>query len=208
MTEAPPPLWRDRMRATNTHFTEAQKQTYIDTLAQTGRKNLAREAAGVSSRMLKRHLEADEEFKLAVEDALEAYTDTVHLEVQRRAIDGVESLIYQHGKLMMRPLVDSNGMPVKDEKGEAVMIPATEVKYSDTLLKLEAQRVDRSFVPTHKSEVDVTHKGGVMIAPQELTPQQWIEQEQQRMLDDARQTAEEAKTLDLPALPNGDFETE
>lgn len=208
MTDLPVPLWRERLRASNLRFTDAMKQAYLDTLEKTGRKNLACKAAGVSGPLAKRHADNDPEFAAAIADALDSYADTVHLAVQHRAIDGVESLIFQHGKLMMRPLLDEDGAPVRDDSGEIVMVPATELKYSDQLLKLEAQRVDKGFVPTHKSEVEHTHKGGIMIAPAEMTPQQWMEAEKNRMIDEAKAAAEDALTLDLPALETVDMETQ
>lgn len=107
-------------------LTTNQRARFLENLAQTANVTAAAEFAGSARRTFYDHREADKEFALAWDEAVETAIDAEEAEARRRALHGVS-----------RPLV-SSGKVVKDEDGKVIMI----TEYSDTLMlaRLKAHR--------------------------------------------------------------------
>ena len=79
----------DKPGTSGNRFTPRRKEIYLAELRRTGRKNLARLAANVSDRCVSHHRKKDPDFMEGEEQALSAFNLEVHLEIKRRAIEGV-----------------------------------------------------------------------------------------------------------------------
>lgn len=132
------------------------RMTYLEQLAKTGRKADSARAAGVSLQTVRNHMKNDPTLSDEVEDALEFYKDTLRKEIHRRGVEGVEEPVFYQGA----------------ECG-AVR------KYSDRMLELEAKR----HMPEYrdKQQLDVNHKGGVLVVPTTAEPDESVDKWSERV---------------------------
>jgi len=147
--------WRTRLHASKVKFDERQKDRYLDHLAKTGRKMEACRVAGVCRNTVTKHLEADPDFAEAVEEALAFYADTVHA-LALKLMNGVKE-----------PII---GGKDKDQ------VVAYKLNHATNLVAMELRRMFPDY--KDRQEIDLKGTGGVLVAPADKTPQQWIEEQQ------------------------------
>jgi hypothetical protein len=153
--------WRRRMRANRLKFDDAAKATCLERLAEHGLRGRAATEAGVTLKTVHHHLEADPEFAEAYDQALVAYRD--------KFVDHATTLAYE-------------GVPrVRYGKGGEVVEETRD--YPVRLIELELKRVEPAY--RDRPAVDHTHRGGVMVAPADMEPEEFIEK--------MRRKAEEAR---------------
>lgn len=83
---------------------------FLRELRETGLERTAAAAAGTTLKQVRGLAETNEEFKYALEDALERATDVLELEARRRAVDGVEKGVYYQGVRMDTEVVYSDAL--------------------------------------------------------------------------------------------------
>lgn len=132
-----------------THFTQDRRDKYCEELRLHGEKPLAREAVGVSSSTVNRHRMNDDEFREAEDRAMELYRASVHKEIHRRAIDGVEEPIYHNGARV-----------------------GWKTRYSDQLLLAHAKRHSPELYGDKIRVDQTTHVDGALgLALEKLSPE-------------------------------------
>ncbi len=129
---------------------------FLASLADGGNVRLACEAAKIERSTAYRLRESDETFAAAWNDALDQAADLLEEEARRRAYDGVRRLKFYKGRPVMVPVVDADGLVVKDKDGNPELKPYTEQEYSDTLIifLLKGARPEK-----YRERADVQHSG-------------------------------------------------
>lgn len=148
--------WRRQLQERRIKFDDKAKWTFIAEFAMHNRFMHACQAAGVSFRTVKAHIENDPEFAELVEEAKEFYKSRVLQHAQRLMLDG-----------MREPII---GGQFKDEVvGEKIFYPIQ-------LIAMEMKKVD----PDYKDRQEIEHKGGggVLVAPAGKSPEQWIKEQE------------------------------
>lgn len=136
--------WREVVRFSRRKFdNDAAKGTFLEQFATHGRMGEAAAAAGVSTQTVRKAVEDDEDFAEAVMMAEESYREKLISHHQDLLFNGTEKITY----------------------GKEGQIVARERIYPIRLIELELKKHDKGY--REKQEVDITHKGGVMIAPAE-----------------------------------------
>lgn len=128
-------------RCTGYNFTPARKNKYLEELAKTGERVLARIAVGVSKRTEERHRSEDPAFRDAMDEALCQYGSVISKEIHRRGIEGVQEPVY--GNI--------------GGQGGGTGVVGWVTRYSDRLLLTQAQRFEPGYTPKQKVE----HSGSV-----------------------------------------------
>lgn len=137
--------WRTVVRFSRRKFdNDWAKQIFLETYQKWGRIGEAAAAAGVSTQTVRKACEDDEEFAEAVMMAEEAYHEKLIAHHQDLVFNGTEKVSY-----------DRNGNVVSREQ----IFPIR-------LIELELKKHDKGY--REKQEVDITHKGGVLVAPAEM----------------------------------------
>lgn len=121
-------------------FDEAKRKAYIEILAKTGERALARNHVGCNRTTVASRIEKDPEFREQVEEALRFYRATLAGEVHRRGVVGVDRAIYHNGKVV-----------------------GFERVYSDRLLIEQVRR----HVPAYREQTTVNTTGVVLSADME-----------------------------------------
>jgi len=124
----------------NEEFTFARKKKYCEILSKTADKLLARTKIGVDASTVNKHKKDDPVFANMLEEAHEAFCNSLVAEAHRRGIKGLRRGLYYKGK------------PTRDDKNN----PVFEKHYSDKMLELLLKRYIPEFNP--KSELQVTEK--------------------------------------------------
>lgn len=145
----------------------------------------AAEVVGIERTTAWRRMQADPEFKKAVDEAMEAGIDKAESEAFRRGVVGFEEPVVNQGRLVyrMQRVVREDGAvdfePVLDEHGQP--IPLTVRKHSDAMLSLVlkgrrksvfAERVETTGAdggPVQTQQITVVT--GVPIAPADQAPE-------------------------------------
>jgi hypothetical protein len=122
-------------------WTHEARAIFLEQLSLTGRKADSARAAGVSRQTVLNHEKLDPTLTDEIEEALEFYKDSIRAEIHRRAVTGVDEPVFYQG-----------------------VVCGAVTKYSDRMLELEAKRLMPEY--REKSQVDVNHKGGVLVVPQ------------------------------------------
>lgn len=143
--------WRKKLQAARLKFDDVAKRRYLDTLAATGHKSCACQAAGTVRSTVDRHLENDPDFAEAVEDALLAY----------------HSRFMKHWDMLVHEGVDE---PIIGGKDRDEIVGYKKV-YPTNLIAMEAKRVEPTF--KERSEVDIKGGGGVLVVPANTTSDEW-----------------------------------
>lgn len=137
--------WRTVVRFSRRKFdNDWAKQTFLETYQKWGRIGEAAAAAGVSTQTVRKACLEDEDFAEAVMMAEEAYREKLIAHHQDLVFNGTEKISY-----------DRNGNVVSKEQ----IFPIR-------LIELELKKHDSGY--RDKQEIDVTHKGGVLVAPAEM----------------------------------------
>lgn len=147
--------WRKKLQQSRIKFDDQQKTIFLRAFAKDNLKFRAAEKAGVSLRTIKNHYENDPEFAELFDAAVDSYRDQI---------------VDHHRGLVL------DGEIHKRFNGKGEIIEEKHV-YPIRLIELELKRVDHEF--RERSSVDLTHAGGVMIAPAEVTPEKWIEEQEE-----------------------------
>lgn len=136
-------------------------KAFLSTLAETGNVRLACEMVDIDRRTAYDLRKRDDTFVTDWESALEEAADTLEKEARRRAHDGVQRLKFDRGKPIMVPVIGDDGLVIKDENGNAEMIPYIEHEYSDTLLifLLKAANPEK-----YRERTDVRHSGKIDVS--------------------------------------------
>lgn len=137
--------WRTVIRFSRRKFdNDWAKQVFLETYQRWGRIGEAAAAAGVSTQTVRKACEDDEEFAEAVMMAEEAYREKLIAHHQDLVFNGTEKITYnKDGGVIAREQI----FPIR-------------------LIELELRKHDKGYREKH--EVDITHKGGVLIAPAEM----------------------------------------
>lgn len=160
-------------------FDEERRAVFLDHLAKYDRPSQAAKLCGVSRQTVDNHLLSDPEFAQAYEEARGLYRDKIRQAIYEQAVEGISEPIM--------------GGPYKDE------IVAYRKIYAPNLLALEAKRVDQEY--REKSQVDVNLKGGVLVIPPGMAPQDWAAAYASPKNDANEIPHEEVKELDVDTPP-------
>ena len=156
--------WRTVIRMSRRKFdNDVARGVFLQQYARWGRIGEAAAAAGVSTQTVRKAMEDDEDFAAAVMIAEEAYREKLIAHHQDLVFNGTEKVTY--GK-------DGN-------------VVSTEQIYPIRLIELELKKHDKGY--RDRQEVDITHKGGVLIAPAEMNT-----------IDDWETRFAKAKTISPP----------
>ena len=128
-------------RSTGYAFTPARKNKYLEELARSGERVLARIAVGVSKRTEERHRAEDPDFRDAMDEAICQYGSKLSKEIHRRGVEGVQEPVY--GNI--------------GGQGGGTGVIGWVTRYSDRLLLTQAQRFEAGYTPKQKVE----HSGSV-----------------------------------------------
>ena len=137
-------------------FDAEARQVFLEELAVCGRLHRAAAIAGVRRQTISMHRKSDPEFEEQCQEALEAYRDLVRSTIQRRALEG--------------DLVPIVGRVGRDRDG----IIGYQRRYSDSLLVMEAKRIDPEY--RDKSTVDVNVRAGVLVIGPSTSTADWASQ--------------------------------
>lgn len=146
--------WRTRLQQARIKFDDDQKEIFLDHYAENGRKCDAATAAGVSLRTVNNHIENDPDFEEGFDAARAAFTDKV---------------VNHHHKLVFE------GEIHKKFNKDGELIEERHV-YPIRLVELELKRREPAY--RDKQEIDLNHGGGVMIAPADMTPEDWVREQE------------------------------
>ena len=137
-------------RRSSLKFNDAAKARYLDALAESGRHECAALAAGVVSRVSRRHRDADPEFEMACEQAIEDYNAWIYNLARTRMAEGSDRLIELELKKIDpsyrdKPLIDVN---LNGGGGVIMGVPAKSPEQITLDLKANnSERVDPTTDP-------------------------------------------------------------
>ncbi len=142
--------WRKEVRRRDIKFDDDQKQVFCDTLAENGGLlGRAAEAADTTMRTVNKHRDADPEFDKQVDDALLKHRDNIVGHHLKLVFEGEVTKRYKDGELI--------------EEKHTFPIP---------LVTMELKKVDPAY--RDKQTIDLNQTGGVIVAPADMSPQEWI----------------------------------
>lgn len=137
--------WRSIVKFSRRKFdNDFAKGRFLQQYEKWGRIGEAAAAAGVSTQTVRKACEDDPDFADAVMMAEEAYREKLIAHHQDLLFNGTEKITYgKEGQVVGREQI----FPIR-------------------LIELELKKHDKGY--RDKQEVDITHKGGVLIAPAEM----------------------------------------
>ena len=142
--------WRKSLEVCKIKFDDEAKQVFLKEYAQHGQKRKAADAAGVVVQTVRNHVENDSDFALMCEEAYETYRDRVVTHHQSLLLEGTTRRRWT-------------------AKGDLI----EEIQeYPIPLILAELKRVDPQY--RDKQTIDLNTSGGVMVAPADQSPEQWI----------------------------------
>lgn len=121
----------------------------------------AARVAGIDRTMVHKTRERHEDFKLAMDEAMEEGIDRAEAEMMRRAVAGVRKPVIHKGQLtyQLEPYIDEDGKEqvryMRDENG--ALVPLTTQEYSDGLLQFALKGRRRGV---YGDKTEVTGDGG------------------------------------------------
>ena len=146
--------WRRQLRTATLKFDDVAKAVFLQEYARHGLKGRSARAAGVTIDTVNNHVKNDEEFAKQIIEAFSHYHDKVIHHHQSLVLDGV-----------VRRRFTNRGELVEET-----------VEYPIPLILAEIKRVDPEY--RDKQTIDLNMGGGVMVAPHEMTPEQWIAEQE------------------------------
>jgi hypothetical protein len=145
--------WRQQVRdAKRVKLDDIQKQTFLYWFARTNRKAHSAHAAGVCWQTVANHLKADPEFEEQYKQAQYHYQDRLEMVAQEVGQEGI-----------LEPIV---GGKFKNE------IVAHKRVIAPNILAMQLRRSNPEY--REKQEIDLNHRGGVLVAPAKMDMDEWI----------------------------------
>lgn len=131
---------------------------FLAALAETGNVRLSCLSAGVDWTTAYDRRRADPDFAAAWAVAIEEAADLLEAEARRRAVEGVRRVKFHQGFPIRVPVLDTDGVPRVDARGDEITTPYVEHEYSDTLLifLLKGARPEK-----YRDRQQVEHTGAV-----------------------------------------------
>lgn len=148
--------WRTKLQQSRIKFDDDQKETYLLKYAEHGLKGRAAKEAGVCLQTVNNHIDNDPDFAAAVEAAQAEYRDKVVDHSTDLALNGIEVKKY-----------NKDGDLIEERRD-----------YPIRLIELELKRVEPGY--RDKQTIDLNHGGGVMVAPPDMSPEDWIKQQEEK----------------------------
>lgn len=136
--------WRIKVKMSRVKFDDEAKGIFLEEFRKWGRMGEAAAAAGVTTACVRRHIEEDEDFAVAVAVCEEEYKDLLIGHHQDLVFNGTIKKSY-----------DRNGNLVSEEQ----IFPIR-------LIELELKKHDSGY--RERQEVAVSHSGGVLVAPADV----------------------------------------
>lgn len=137
--------WRKKIQMTRNKFNDVAKGIFLAEFRKWGRIGESARAAGVTPQRVRAEMERDQDFAEAMMVAENEYTDKLIGHHQNLVFEGQKKINY-----------DRNGNVISEE-----------TIYPIRLIELELKKHDKGY--REKQEIEHTHKGGVLIAPAEMT---------------------------------------
>ena len=157
--------WRSFIRMSRVKFDDEAKAVFLNEYRKWGRMGESAAAAGVSKQTVRKAMEDDEDFAEAMMACEDEYKDKLIAHHQDLVFNGTT-----------RESFDRNGQLVSREQ----IFPVR-------LIELELKKHDKGY--REKIEQEITHKGGVLVAPAEM-----------KTIDDWESRFSKAKNV-TPGLP-------
>ena len=140
---------RYKLLPTAAKLDDALKEAICAELADHGRLGTACRKNNISMTTVRKHITKDPDFGRMVMEATEAYKDRLITHHQNLVFEGTTKINY-----------DRNGNIVSEEK-----------VYPVRLIELELKKHDEGY--RDKKEVNMNVKGGVLVAPSEMSMDEW-----------------------------------
>ena len=137
--------WRTVIRMSRRKFHDDAKEVFLKEYAKWGRIGEAASAAGVSTQTVRKAMEDDADFGEAFLMQEQEYRDKLIGHHQDLLFNGTLKTSY-----------DRNGQIISEER-----------IYPIRLIEMELKKHDKGY--RDKQEIEVTHSGGVLVAPAETT---------------------------------------
>lgn len=137
--------WRRRIKMSRIKFGDKEKGRFLDEYRKWGRMGESAALVGVSPQCVREHMHEDEDFAEAMLMAEQEYQ---------------EKLIGHHQDLVFNGTIKKS----YDRNGNLV---SEETIYPIRLIELELKKHDSGY--REKQEMAVTHSGGVLVAPAEMS---------------------------------------
>lgn len=147
--------WTRRLRAEQVKFDDETKGRFLEAIVRHGKRALAALEAGVSMQTVRNHMKIDPEFAELFDAALQERADRVTAQIEEEAMEGFEEPIYSQ------------------KTGELL---GTKRVYETPIRLAILKRYDPEY--KDRSETTISGAVGVLVAPAEMSPQAWIEQQQ------------------------------
>lgn len=164
--------WRRSLRPDQIKFDDEMKGRFLEQILVHGKRALAAQAAGVSMQTVRNHMKIDPEFAELFDQALQERADRVTRQIEEEALEGFEEPIF-HAKT-----------------GELL---GTKRVYETPIRLAILKRYDPEY--KDRSESTVVGAIGVLVAPAQMSPHDWIAQEQMR---NAQRHEPDRDNLDAP----------
>ena len=163
--------WRKKLRA-DIKFDYPLKLRFLEEMLRHGKRMLAAATCDISMQTVRDHIKIDPDFATLFDEVLQERADRVTRQLEEEALAGFKE-------------------PIFDREGNKV----GEKQVYETPLRLAMLR---RYDPEYKDRSEVVHGGvvGVLIAPAQLSPQQWMAQETER---NAHRVEPDKNNLDAPA---------
>lgn len=141
-------------------FDDRKKILFLSIYSKTNRMGDSAEAAGVSQKTVREHMQKDPDFGEAVVAAEQAYRDHVVALIQDLAFNGTEKVHFnRNGDIVYKETI----YPIK-------------------LIEMEAKRVEPGY--RDKQDVNIGFTGGVLVAPSSLgSIEEWEDKFGQKTID-------------------------
>lgn len=178
--------WRRKLQASRIKFDDVAKEIFLGAFRLNNLKMRAADQAGVALATVNEHLKNDPDFASAYDEAVAVWRDFV--------VD----------KAIVKIALEGNERRRKDKEGNVI---EEWTEHPVPLLLAELKRVDHGF--RESSTLDVNTGGGVLIAPSDMEPADWLAL--QREKNESRkspmeQEAELAKAANPAPPPPKDIE--
>lgn len=173
-------------------FNDNLKQRWLEVYAETGTKQRAHDAVGIGRRTFARHLDEDEDFSKAVDEALIRFNETSKEIILRRGIYGRPKQIVHMGNQVWVPALNENNLPIENPHFDPEKAVDRQKNYPLIMIPLVEMVVDSAVAMAHLRKVDPTYNekrtedhnvsgGFVMRAPPEQTMDEFDKEEDERM---------------------------
>jgi hypothetical protein len=164
--------WTRRLREQQVKFDDEMKGRYLEAIVRHGKRSLAAQEAGVSQQTVRNHIKIDPEFAEMFDAALQERADRITQQIEHEALEGFDEPIYSQ------------------KTGELL---GTKKVYETPIRLAILKRYDPEY--KDRSETTINGQVGVLVAPAQMTPQDWIAQEQ---LKNAARQEPDKDNLDAP----------